>query len=257
MSSLRLILSSLFLVCGAAALAVSANDPTARALSNEDQVTFDPKPNQFVLGSTGRFAFADAVLTLNGITRNLTLVSDQGNTAITYSVDGGWPPPGSTTNEIAYAKSGKTPGQTFTDEIKWLGKIHQLFANGSFNNRNWIVFQGVANKVHITATTYFATVLLPYLLQGNVDACKTQFKNNKIPLIVAQAKYYVDTFQVLHTDLQPGNILWDMQATAPTLIDWGSAKEVLTWTIAVAAEVTAQVEFSHLTGSERICVSLA
>ncbi|KAJ8703340.1 hypothetical protein PTI98_001968 [Pleurotus ostreatus] len=249
MSSLRLILSSLFLVCGAAALAVSANDPTARALSNEDQVTFDPKPNQFVLGSTGRFAFADAVLTLNGITRNLTLVSDQGNTAITYSVDGGWPPPGSTTNEIAYAKSGKTPGQTFTDEIKWLGKIHQLFANGSFNNRNWIVFQGVANKVHITATTYFATVLLPYLLQGNVDACKTQFKNNKIPLIVAQAKYYVyvqlipvphpceltmpyiyhsDTFQVLHTDLQPGNILWDMQATAPTLIDWGSAKEVLT-----------------------------
>ncbi|KAF7437412.1 hypothetical protein PC9H_004251 [Pleurotus ostreatus] len=257
MSSLRLILSSLFL-----------------SVVNEDQVTFDPKPNQFVLGSTGRFAFAgmkldrlrdyseppcglDAVLTLNGITRNLTLVSDQGNTAITYSVDGGWPPPGSTTNEIAYAKSGKTPGQTFTDEIKWLGKIHQLFANGSFNNRNWIVFQGVANKVHITATTYFATVLLPYLLQGNVDACKTQFKNNKIPLIVAQAKYYVDTFQVLHTDLQPGNILWDMQATAPTLIDWGSAKEVLTWTIAVAAEVTAQVEFSHLTGSERICVSLA
>ncbi|MDK0628381.1 hypothetical protein P5F04_16135, partial [Clostridium perfringens] len=156
MFKLQMILNLAVLVCGAAALSVSSNKRTARMLPSDGQVTFNSKPYQQALGA-GCFVLADATLTLNGITRNLTLVSDQGNTAITYSVNGGWPPPGSSTNAIAFAKSGKTSGQTFTDEIKWLGRINQLYAQGRFNNLNWIVFQGVANKHHIAATTYFIT----------------------------------------------------------------------------------------------------
>ncbi|KAG9223484.1 hypothetical protein PLEOSDRAFT_1111200 [Pleurotus ostreatus PC15] len=256
MLKLQTVLNLALLVCGAAALSVSSNERMARMLPSDGQVTFNPKLNQQAFG-TGCLVFADATLTLNGITRNLTRVSEQGNTAITYSVNEGWPPPGSTTNAIAYAKSGRTSGQTFTDEIKWLGRINQLYAQGRFNNLNWIVFQGVANKMHIASTAYFANVLLPLLRVGNVEACKTQFRNNKIPLIVAQAKYYVDNFQVLHSDLHPGNVLWDNQATSPTLIDWGTAKDTPSWTTAVATQVTNQVEFSHLTGSEAICVDLS
>lgn len=33
-------------------------------------------------------------------------------------------------------------------------------------------------------------------------------------------------YGILHTDVQPGNILWDEAATDPTLIDWGRAKDV-------------------------------
>ncbi|KAF4584578.1 hypothetical protein EYR40_004577 [Pleurotus pulmonarius] len=229
MLKLQMVLNLVSLVCGAAALSVSLNEGMARLLHNDAQVAFIPKPNQQVLGAGCPVVFADATLTLNGITRDLTKVSDQGNTAITYSVNGGWPPSGSTTGVTAFAKSGKTSGQTFTDEIKWLGRINQLLADGRFNNLNWIVFRGVENKHHIVATTYFGTVLWDkYLARGDIEGCKNEFRTNKIPLIVAQAKYYVDNFQVLHSDLQPGNILWDMQATAPTLIDWGLAKETPT-----------------------------
>lgn len=50
-------------------------------------------------------------LTLNDVTRSITKVSekDQGNSAVTYKVDGGWPDPGNGQIYVtAYAKTGKS-----------------------------------------------------------------------------------------------------------------------------------------------------
>lgn len=46
-------------------------------------------------------------LTLGGVTRPITKVDDQGNSAITYKVDGGWPDPTNQQVVTAYAKTGK------------------------------------------------------------------------------------------------------------------------------------------------------
>ncbi|KAJ8695283.1 hypothetical protein PTI98_007889 [Pleurotus ostreatus] len=168
---------------------------------------------------------------------------------------GGWPDPSTKKDVTAYAKSGKTPGQTHDEEIKWLTKVQQLLDKGKFNNLNWIVFRGVDNKYHITVTDYWNNVLYKqYLSQGNIQGCKDEFKKSKIPLIIKEAKYYVDNYKVLHTDIQPGNLLWDMAATSPTLIDWGRAKDTPKWTAAIEEQVRKQAEFSHLEGQEKICI---
>lgn len=46
-------------------------------------------------------------LTLGGVTRPITQVAEQGNSAITYKVDGGWPDPTNQQVVAAYAKTGK------------------------------------------------------------------------------------------------------------------------------------------------------
>ncbi|KAL4258582.1 hypothetical protein AB1N83_010615 [Pleurotus pulmonarius] len=54
-----------------------------------------------------KHSFSDS-LTLNGVTRPLIKVADQGNTAITYKVGaGGWPDPSVKKDVTAYTKSGK------------------------------------------------------------------------------------------------------------------------------------------------------
>lgn len=47
-------------------------------------------------------------LKLGGIERTLTKVDDQGNSAITYKVNEGWPDPATHANVVAFAKKGKS-----------------------------------------------------------------------------------------------------------------------------------------------------
>lgn len=54
-------------------------------------------------------------LTLGGVTRPITKVADQGSSAITYKVDGGWPD--STGSLVtAYAKTGPSKSSNSTSE---------------------------------------------------------------------------------------------------------------------------------------------
>ncbi|KAJ8518552.1 hypothetical protein ONZ45_g4382 [Pleurotus djamor] len=197
--------------------------------------------------------FPDA-LTLNGITRGITQVPDQGNSAITYTVNGGWPD--STEQDvIAIAKSTRRPGGSFDDEPKWLARTEQLLAQGTFESRLWIVFRGVIGKSRIDDTSFFGSSILPLLFEGDVDGCM-QALLPKVALVVQEARRFVDEFGILHKDLHPGNVLWDTQATSPTLIDWGLAEEVAEWTDALEQRVSAQVAFGLLRSPESPCVSL-
>ncbi|KAJ8515193.1 hypothetical protein ONZ45_g7332 [Pleurotus djamor] len=195
----------------------------------------------------------EATLTLGGVTKTISQVGQQGNSAITYQVVGGWPDPTTGKDVTAYAKTGKTPSETFSSEIKWLGKTDQLLAEGKYEGRQFIVFHGVTGKLDITGTTYWKNLAQKFMMKGDMAGCEAEVKKTLIPLIVKEAKVYVDKFQVLHTDVQPGNILWDAAGADPTLIDWGRAEEVASWSDAVAKRVTAQAEFSFLKGDERIC----
>ncbi|KAJ8495296.1 hypothetical protein ONZ45_g12923 [Pleurotus djamor] len=193
-------------------------------------------------------------LTLNGITRGITQVPDQGNSAITYTVNGGWPD--STGQDvIAIAKSTRRPGGSFDDEPKWLARTEQLLAQGTFESRLWIVFRGVSGKSRIDDTSFFGSSILPLLFEADVDGCM-QALLPKVALVVQEAQRFVDEFGILHKDLHPGNVLWDTQATSPTLIDWGLAEEVAEWTDALEQRVSAQVAFGLLRSPESPCVSL-
>ncbi|KAF9497156.1 hypothetical protein BDN71DRAFT_1505138 [Pleurotus eryngii] len=66
--------------------------------------------------------------------------------------------------------------------------------------------------------------LHPLMKEGDVKDFEAEVMN-KIDLIVEEAKVYVKNFNTLHTDIQPGNILWDSAGNNPTLIDWGQAKK--------------------------------
>ncbi len=56
--------------------------------------------------------FADtASLTLGGVTRSITKVANQGNSAITYKVDDGWPDPTDGKIVTAYAKTGSSASE--------------------------------------------------------------------------------------------------------------------------------------------------
>ncbi|KAJ8688867.1 hypothetical protein PTI98_012945 [Pleurotus ostreatus] len=153
----------------------------------------------------------------------------------------------------AYAKTGKTPGLTFEDEAKWLGKVDQLLAEGTYEGHNFIVFRGVTDKSRLDATN-FAEQLYPVSGQDKVAECEALVKE-KLELVIREVRAYVDQFGILHTDVQPGNVLWDMAATDPTLIDWGRAKDVGKgrWSDELEADVREQAEFSHLKGGERLC----
>ncbi|KDQ22568.1 hypothetical protein PLEOSDRAFT_163463 [Pleurotus ostreatus PC15] len=191
-------------------------------------------------------------LTLGGVTRPITKVPDQGSSAITYKVDGGWPDPTNQQVETAYAKTGKTPDLTFEDEAKWLRKVDQLLAKGTYEEHNFIVFRGVTDKSRLDATN-FAEQLYPVSGQDKVAECEALVKE-KLELVIRKVRAYVDQFGILHTDVHPGNVLWDMAATDPTLIDWGRAKDVGKgrWS-EHEADVREQAEFSHLKGGERLC----
>ncbi|KAF4565637.1 hypothetical protein EYR36_002215 [Pleurotus pulmonarius] len=212
-------------------------------------------------------------LTLGRVTRPITKVAAQGNSAITYRVDGGWPDPSTGSLVTAYAKTGPSksrldlreptahdarhigPGSTFTDEAKWLRKTDQLLAEGSYDGNNFIVFRGVTGKTDLTGTTFFATQLAPVMMgQANRARCEALVKQ-KLVLVVRQVRAFVDNYGILHTDVQPGNILWDSAANSPTLIDWGRARDVGVgqWSAELEASVTAQAEFSHLRGGEKLC----
>ncbi|KAF4583800.1 hypothetical protein EYR40_002291 [Pleurotus pulmonarius] len=194
-------------------------------------------------------------LTLGRVTRPITKVAAQGNSAITYRVDGGWPDPSTGSLVTAYAKTGPRPGSTFTDEAKWLRKTDQLLAEGSYDGNNFIVFRGVTGKTDLTGTTFFATQLAPVMMgQANRARCEALVKQ-KLVLVVRQVRAFVDNYGILHTDVQPGNILWDSAANSPTLIDWGRARDVGVgqWSAELEASVTAQAEFSHLRGGEKLC----
>ncbi|KAJ8507797.1 hypothetical protein ONZ45_g9866 [Pleurotus djamor] len=212
-------------------------------------------------GGKGKRAFEtgcdDASLTLGGVTRSITKVGQQGNSAITYKVSGaGWPDPSTGKDVTAYAKTGKSTTETFASEIKWLKKTDQLLAEGKFEGRQFIVFHGVTGKKDITGTNYWRKLAEDHMMKGDVAGCEAEVKKTLIPLIIREAKVYVDKFQVLHTDIQPGNILWDAAGTDPTLIDWGRAEEVASWSADVEKRVRAQAEFSHLKGDEKICHNL-
>lgn len=136
------------------------------------------------------------------------------------------------------------PSSTFTDEAKWLRKTDQLLAEGSYDGNNFIVFRGVTGKTDLTGTTFFATQLAPVMMgQANRARCEALIRE-KLVLVVRQVRAYVyvsscpqstvadllcfsrDNYGILHTDVQPGNILWDSAANSPTLIDWGRARDV-------------------------------
>ncbi|KAF4587996.1 Aminoglycoside phosphotransferase domain-containing protein [Pleurotus pulmonarius] len=194
-------------------------------------------------------------LTLGGVTRPITQVAEQGNSAITYKVDGGWPDPTNQQVVAAYAKTGKAPGLTFADEANWLGSVDQLLAQGTYDGHNFIVFRGVTGKSHLAATN-FAIELSPVMMgQGsNFEKCEALIKE-KLDLVIREVRTYVDRFGILHKDVQPGNILWDMAATDPTLIDWGRAEDVGVgqWSPQIEAGVREQAEYSHLKGNEKLC----
>ncbi|KDQ26621.1 hypothetical protein PLEOSDRAFT_168999 [Pleurotus ostreatus PC15] len=196
-------------------------------------------------------------LELNGVTRSITKLSeeDQGNSAITYKVDGGWPDPRSGQIYTAYAKTGKKSGVTFDDEIRSLRRVDQLLANGAWDGHNFIVFRGVSGKVKIQDTSFFMT-LYPLMQKGDVKGCEAEVMK-KIDLIVEEAKVYVKKFKTLHTDIQPNNILWDKAGNNPTLIDWGQATNEETWDSTVEAKVRKQAEFSHLKGEGKLCHDLS
>ncbi|KAF4587993.1 hypothetical protein EYR38_009954 [Pleurotus pulmonarius] len=196
-----------------------------------------------------------ASLTLGGVTRSITKVADQGNSAITYKVDDGWPDPTDGKNVTAYAKTGSRPGVSFADEAKWLGKTAQLLAEGTVDKHDFIVFHGVKDKKHLASTKYFVDHLAPVMIgQSNFAKCETLI-NQKLDLVVQEVKTYVMKYGILHTDVQPGNILWDEAATDPTLIDWGRAEDVGIghWTPEIGKKVREQAEFSHLHGQEKLC----
>ncbi|KAF4565708.1 hypothetical protein EYR36_002286 [Pleurotus pulmonarius] len=165
-----------------------------------------------------------ASLTLGGVTRSITKVANQGNSAITYKVDDGWPDPTDGKIVTAYAKTGSSV--SFADEAHWLGKTDQLLAEGTVDGHNFIVFHGVTDKKHLAGTKYFVDHLAPVMMgQPNFSKCEALMKQ-KLNLVVQEVKTYVIKYGILHTDVQPGNILWDEAANDPTLIDWGRAKDV-------------------------------
>ncbi|KAG9224073.1 hypothetical protein CCMSSC00406_0010007 [Pleurotus cornucopiae] len=176
--------------------------------------------------------FADT-LKLGGIERTLTKVDDQGNSAITYKVNEGWPDPATHANVVAFAKKGKTLLEKFEEEIKWLTRIGDLLANGVYESYHWIVLRGVVDKVDL--------------------ACRRPEIEPKLDLVTAVVKDYVEKFQVLHLDLQPGNILWDKEAKYLSLIDWGRAKEVAHWSDDIQKAVKTQPEFAYFKGETKIC----
>ncbi|KAJ8515201.1 hypothetical protein ONZ45_g7345 [Pleurotus djamor] len=198
----------------------------------------------------------EASLTLGGVTKPIKKVGQQGNSAITYQVTGGWPDPTNGQVVTAYAKTGKTPAETFASEIKWLGKTDQLLAEGKFGDRQFIVFHGVSGKKDIVGTTYWKNLAEKFMRKGDIAGCEAEVKKTLLPLILKEAKVYVDKYKVLHTDVQPGNVLWDAAGTDPTLIDWGRAEEVAAWDNAIADRVTKQATFSFLKGDEKICHDL-
>ncbi|KAF4569661.1 hypothetical protein EYR40_008637 [Pleurotus pulmonarius] len=219
------------------------------------------KPGQQQCGAKngkGKRAFDSScssnTLTLGGVTRPITKVGDQGNSAVTYKVDGGWPDPTNQQMVTAYAKTGSRPGVSFAEEAKWLAKTDQLLAEGTYDGHNFIVFHGVSGKFKIQDTSFFLT-LYPFMQKGDLKSCEAAVMK-KIDLIVREARVYVDTYGILHTDIQPGNILWDKAANDPTLIDWGRAKEVGKWSAEIEAAVRKQAEFSHLKGEEKLCHDL-
>ncbi|KAG5219403.1 hypothetical protein IMY05_C4922000300 [Salix suchowensis] len=116
-------------------------------------------------------------------------------------------------------------GLTFEDEAKWLGKVDQLLAEGTYDGHNFIVFRGVTDKSRLDATN-FAEQLYAVMGKDKVAECEALVRD-KLELVIRE-----DRFGILHTDVQPGNILWDMAATDPTLIDWGRAKD-LEWVVYV------------------------
>ncbi|KAF9497159.1 hypothetical protein BDN71DRAFT_641438 [Pleurotus eryngii] len=120
---------------------------------------------------------------------------------------------------------------------------------------NFIVFHGVSGKFKIQDTSFFMT-LYPFMQKGDLKSCEAEVMK-KIDLIVKEARVYVDKYGILHTDIQPGNILWDKAANDPTLIDWGRAKEVGKWSADIEAAVRKQAEFSHLKGEEKLCHDLS
>ncbi|KAL4258664.1 hypothetical protein AB1N83_011116 [Pleurotus pulmonarius] len=196
-----------------------------------------------------------ASLTLGGVTRSITKIADQGNSAITYKVDDGWPDPTDGKNVTAYAKTGSRPDVSFADEAKWLGKTYQLLAKGTVDKHDFIVFHGVKDKKHLASTKYFVDHLAPVMIgQSNFAKCETLI-NQKLDLVVQEVKTYVMKYGILHTDVQPGNILWDEAATDPTLIDWGRAEDVGIghWTPETKKKVREQAEFSHLHGQGKLC----
>ncbi|KAF4592949.1 hypothetical protein EYR38_008655 [Pleurotus pulmonarius] len=199
-------------------------------------------------------AFSE-ILVLGGVKRSITKVAEQGNSAVTYKVDGGWPDPTTNKDVTAYAKTGKTPGETFKSEIRWLQKTDQLLAEGKYNSHQWIVFHGVNDKTHLVATDFGRMLIEKYMQKGDVAGCSHEVEH-KIDLIIKEVEIYAKKFGVLHGDVQPGNVLWDRAAKDPTLIDWGRAEEVTGWTTAIANKVRQQAIYSHLKGEERICHDL-
>ncbi|KAL4259900.1 Protein kinase domain-containing protein [Pleurotus pulmonarius] len=191
--------------------------------------------------------FADT-LKLGDIERALTKVDDQGNSAITYKVDDGWPDPTTHANVVAYAKKGKTTLEKFEEETKWLTRIGDLLANGVYESHHWIVFRGVVDKVDLASTPWYWN----NKLAGNYNKCIQEIQP-KLDLVIAVVKDYVDKFQVLHMDLQPGNILWDKEAQHPSLIDWGIAKEAAHWSDEIQKAARAQLEFAYFKGATKIC----
>ncbi|KAG5219537.1 hypothetical protein IMY05_C4845000500 [Salix suchowensis] len=159
-------------------------------------------------------------LKLGDIERTLTKVGDQGNSAITYKVDEGWPDPTTHANVVAYAKKGKTLLEKFEEEIKWLTRIDDLLANGVYESYHWIVLRGVADKMDLASTPWY----WKNKLSEDYNKCIQEIQP-KLDAVITVVKDYVDKFRVLHLDLQPGNILWDEKAQHPSLIDWGRAEE--------------------------------
>lgn len=126
----------------------------------------------------------------------------------------------------------------------WLRITGQLLAEGRYDGNNFIVFRGVTGKTDLVGTTFFRNQLGPVAM-GEDDRIRCEaLLRPKLALIVQEVKAYVyvasrpklpvadcsrlprDRYGILHTDIQPGNILWDSAATRPTLIDWGRAMDV-------------------------------
>lgn len=83
------------------------------------------------------------------------------------------------------------PGLTFEDEAKWLGKVDQLLAEGTYEGHNFIVFRGVTDKSRLDATN-FATELYPVMMGSGDDLtkCKALVKQ-KLELVIREVRTYV------------------------------------------------------------------
>ncbi|KAJ8515203.1 hypothetical protein ONZ45_g7347 [Pleurotus djamor] len=198
-----------------------------------------------------------ASLTLGGVTRPIVKIrdEDQGKSAITHSVSGGWPDHSTGQYVPAFAKTGRFPNHDFSREAASLHQVGQLLAEGQYDGRSFIVLRGIPG-MKIFGTQYYGRLYYHYLQRGDIEGCKAEVRQSLIPLIVQDVQRHVNQFRLFHTDIHPDNVLFD-ESVSPMmarLIDWGKAEQQPVWTANLADRARIQADRMFLESDDtKIC----